>query len=158
MWKLTDLNEKKGPGDLFQIFEHYVLEKNLNFIVAREKCINLRQKDLGPDKTATYLKAFAACDFSMISLFNGKPKAPFISANMAVDQGLARVQFLIDLTDQASAGRASPFYSKILGAFATHFFAAQPQINKLWFPFTIEDIVGSKMAVHPMGFGTVILR
>jgi len=159
MWKLTDLNEgKNGPGSLFEKFEHYVQEKNLNFIVAREKCINLRQNDLDPNKAAAYLAAYAACDFSMISLFNKKPNAPFIAANMDMDKAFARVQYLIDFNKEATGGEASPFYSKILGAFATNFFAAQPQIKKLWFPFAIKDIVGSKMGVESKNFGTVILR
>lgn len=159
MWKLTDLNEgEKGTGNLFETFEHYVAKKNLNFIVAREKCVNFGQNTLGPDKVAEYLTAYAGCDFSMIALFNGTPKTPFIAVNMDSGERIARVQYLIDFNKEAETGKASPFYSKVLGAFATHFFAACPQIEELWFPFVIENIVGSKMAVQPNDFGTAILR
>jgi hypothetical protein len=159
MWKLTDLNEKKkGSGTLFEQFAHYIAQKNLNFIVAQGKCVNIGLDDLGQDRLTAYLAAYAACDFSMIALFNGKPKAPFIAANMDIDKGIARVRYLIDFNKEATGGKASPFYSKILGAFATNFFAARPQIEQLWFPFTIEDIVGSKMGVLSTSAGTAILR
>ena len=159
MWKLTDLNEGgNGPESLFKKFEHYVLEKNLNFIVARGKCINQRPEDLEKDKTNAYLKEFADCDFSMIALFNDTPKSPFIAANMDIDRGLARVRYLIDFNQEATTGKASPFYSKVLGAFATHFFEVHPKIEQLWFPFTIENMVGSKMSVQSIDAGTAILR
>jgi hypothetical protein len=159
MWKLTDLtHEKNNPESLFKKFEHYVLEKNLNFIVARGKCINQGAKELGPHQVAAYLRAYAACDFSMIALLNESPKTPFIAANMEADKGLARVEYLIDFNQEATTGTASPFYSKLLGAFATHFFALHPQMGQLWFPFAIENMVGSKMTVHAMDSGTAILR
>jgi len=159
MWKLTDINdEKNGPHTLLERFEHYILEKNLTFIVARGKCINQRQDILGTDKVTASLRAYAGCDFSMISFFNGKPSVPFIAASMDMDKGFARVEYLIDFNEEATAGKASPFYSKILGAFATNFFAAQPQINQLWFPFFIADIVGSNMGVKSDDSGTAILR
>jgi len=159
MWKLTDLNGgKNGPESLFEKFEHYVLEKNLNFIVAREKCANQRPKDLGTDRITAYLGEFADCDFSMIALFNDTPKSPFIAANMDIDRGLARVQYLIDFNEEATTGKASPFYSKVLGAFATHFFAVHPEIGQIWFPFTIEKLVGSKMSVQSDDTGTAILK
>ena len=159
MWKLTDLNkERKGINPLFERFEHYVAKKNLNFIVAREKCVNLGQDTMGPAKVAEYLTAYAGCDFSMIALFNDTPKTPFIATNMDIANKIARVQYIIDFNKEAETGKASPFYSKVLGAFATHFFAACPQIEQLWFPFVIENIVGSKMAVQPNAFGTAILR
>ncbi len=159
MWKLTDLNEEtKEPGTLFEQFEHYIREKNLNFIVARGKCVNLGQKGLGQDKVKAYLTEYTACDFSMIALFNGKPKAPFIAANMEFDKGIARVRYLIDFNEEATTGKASPFYSKILGAFATNFYALHPQIEQLWFPFAIENMVGSKMRIQSGDSGTAILR
>ncbi|MCP3940504.1 MAG: hypothetical protein GY710_03365 [Desulfobacteraceae bacterium] len=159
MWKLTDLNEeKKKPDNLYEQFEHYISKKNLNFIVARGNCINQRFMDLGQDKVKTYLRAYAACDFSMVALFNKKLAPPFIAADMDINQGLARVQYLIDFNEEAIAGQASPFYSKILGAFATNFFEVQPQIKQLWFPFSIENILGSKMQVQSKNQGTAILR
>jgi hypothetical protein len=159
MWKLTDLNrEENGPESLFKKFEHYILEKNLNFIVARGKCINQRPEDLEKDKINAYLKEFADCDFSMIALFNETPKSPFIAANMDIDRRLARVQYLIDFNQEATTGKASPFYSKVLGAFATHFFEVHPKIEQLWFPFTLENMVGSKMSVQSIDAGTAILR
>lgn len=159
MWKLTDLNrDKNGPESLFEKFRHYVLEKNLNFIVARGNCINQRPEDLGTDKTNAYLGEFADCDFSKIALFNDMPKSPFIAATMDIDRGLARVQYLIDFNQEATTGKASPFYSKVLGAFATHFFELHPEIEQLWFPFTLENMVGSKMSIQSIDAGTAILR
>lgn len=159
MWKLTDLTqEKNNPESLFKRFEHYVMEKNLTFIVAGGKCINQGVKKLAPPQVSAYLGAYAACDFSMIALLNESPKTPFIAANMETDKGLARVEYLIDFNQEATTGTASPFYSKLLGAFATHFFAQHPQIGQLWFPFAIENMVGSKMTIHAMGSGTAILR
>ena len=159
MWKLTDLNEETdGTITLFEQFEHYVREKNLNFIVARGKCVNLGQKDLGQDRVMKYLAEYAACDFSMIALFNGKPKAPFIAANMEFDKGIAMVQYLIDFNEEAAEGKASPFYSKMLGAFATNFFAVHPQIEQLLFPFAIDNIPGSKMGIQSRDLGTAILQ
>ena len=159
MWKLTDITEGKDKQEsLFKRFEGYVLEKNLNFIIAKGTCINQGVKTLGPQQVTAYLNAYAACDFSMIALFNGNPKTPFIAANMEMDQGIARVEYLIDFNHEATTGKASPFYSKLLGAFATHFFALHPQMQQLWFPFAIENMVGSKMTVQPKDSGTAILR
>lgn len=159
MWKLTDITEGKDkPESLFKGFEVYVLEKNLNFIVAAGKCINQEVKTLGPRQVSAYLDAYAACDFSMIALFNDRPKTPFIAANMKTDQGIARVEYLIDFNQEAISGKASPFYSKLLGAFATNFFALHPEMQQLWFPFAIENMVGSKMTVHALDSGTAILR
>lgn len=159
MWKLTDIAEGKDkPESLFKRFEQYVREKNLNFIVADGKCINQGAKTLGPQQVTAYLDAYAACDFPMIALFNDSPKTPFIAANMETDQGIARVEYLIDFNHEATTGKASPFYSKLLGAFATNFFALHPRMKQLWFPFAIEDMVGSKMTVHALDSGTAILR
>jgi hypothetical protein len=159
MWKLTDLNQKKnGAESLFEKFEHYVLEKNLNFIVAGGTCLNQRSKDLGKDKTRGYLEKFADCDFSMIALFNDSPKSPFIAADINIEKKLARVQYLVDFNQEAAGGKASPFYSKVLGAFATHFFAVHPELEQIWFPFTIEKMVGSKMCIQSDNSGTAILR
>jgi hypothetical protein len=159
MWKLTDLNSKEiGPESLFEKFKHYVLEKNLNFIVAGEKCLNQRPTEMGTDKTSTYLEKFAGCDFAMIALFNDTPKSPFIAANINIDKAIARVQYLIDFNQEAMTGKASTFYSKDLGAFATHFFSLRPEIQKIWFPFTIENLVGSKMKVQSDDQKTAILR
>ena len=159
MWKLTDLNEQtEGHGTLLETFQDYITTKNLNFILAQGKCLNRGVTDLGEERIAIYLEEYTACDFSMISLFNGKPSAPFIAANMDINKKMARAQFLIDFNREAEEGKASPFYSKILGAFATQFFQGHPEIETLWFPFTIENIVGSGMEILPMESGTAILR
>jgi len=159
MWKLAPLNkETDKPGTLFEKFEHYVHKKNLNFLVARGKCLNLRPEELGKNKVTEYLSAYATCNFSMIALFNQEPKPPFIAADMDIDKKIARVQFLIDFNEEVTSGRATPFYSKVLGAFATNFFTAQPRIRQLWFPFAIENIVGSQMNVKPGNSGSAILR
>jgi len=159
MWKLVDINaEKNEEYSLFQRVEKYVVGKNLNFIVARAELLNMRQDELGHDKVLKYLNGYAACDFSMVSLFNGEPSAPFIAADMNPATGIARVCYLMDFNEQAKDGRATPFYSKLLGAFATTFFAVQPEMEKLWFPFVIQDLVGSKMAIQQDDSATFILR
>lgn len=159
MWKLVDINaEKDGEYSLFQRVEKYVAGKNLNFIVARAELLNMRQDELGHDKVVKYLNGYAACDFSMVSLFNGEPSAPFIAADMNPATAIARVCYLMDFNEQAKDGRATPFYSKLMGAFATNFFSVQPEMEKLWFPFAVQDLVGSRMGIQPEGSGTFILR
>jgi hypothetical protein len=168
MWKLMDINDmgingmdinNNDPeeGPLAQRVEAYIRDKNLYFVVAGSKLMNLRQDTLNQEQLKVHMKAYARCDFSMISIFNNRPSAPFIAADTDPDQGIARVQYLIDFNQEAKEGSLSPFYSKILGAFATHFFSVQPQIERLWFPFVIHDIVGSKMGVEPEGSGTSII-
>jgi len=159
MWKLVDINtEKDGEYSIFQRVEKYVVGKNLNFIVARAELLNMRQDELGHDTVLKYLNGYAACDFSMVSLFNGEPSAPFIAADMNPATRIARVCYLMDFNEQAKDGRATPFYSKLMGAFATNFFSVQPEMEKLWFPFVIQDLVGSRMGIQPEGSGTFILR
>jgi len=159
MWKLVDINaEEDGELSLFQRVEKYVVAKNLYFIVARAKLLNMRQNELGHDKVVKYLNGYAACDFSMVSLFNGEPSAPFIAADLDPVTGIARVCYLMDFNEEAKGGRATPFYSKLMGAFATNFFAVNPEMEKLWFPFAIQDLVGSKMGIQPEDSGTFILR
>ena len=159
MWKLSDINAVDGgEGPLIQRVESYIMDKNLNFIVAGAELVNQRQAVLGQEKVMAHLNAYAGCDFSMISIFNGRPAAPFIAADTDPRNDIARVRYLIDFNEEAKQGTASPFYSKVLGAFATHFFSIQPNVDRLWFPVVIHDIVGSKMGVQPEASGTSILR
>ena len=159
MWKLVDIkSEKDGEFSLFQRVEQYILGKNLNFIVARGKLLNMRHNELGHDKVVKYLNGYAACDFSMVSLFNGEPSAPFIAADMNPAAGIARVCYLMDFNEEAKDGAATSFYSKLMGAFATNFFVVQPGIEKLWFPFIIKDLVGSRMGIQLEGSGTFITK
>lgn len=159
MWKLVAIDDndpKEGP--LIKRVEDYIRDKNLYFVVAGSKLVNLRQEVLGQEKLKAHMNAYALCDFSMISIFNNRPSAPFIAADTDSNLGIARVQYLIDFNQEAKQGISSPFYSKVLGAFATHFFSVQPRIKRLWFPFVIHDIVGSKMGVESGDSGTFILR
>lgn len=159
MWKLMDINENdQEEGPLAQRVEAYIRDKNLYFVVAGSKLLNLRQDTLDQEQLNAHMNAYAQCDFSMISTFNNRPSAPFIAADTDPDRGIARVQYLIDFNQEAKSGKLSQFYSKILGAFATHFFSLQPRIERLWFPFVIHDIVGSKMGVESEDTGTSILR
>jgi len=159
MWKLMDINDNDPEvGPMIQRVESYIRDKNLYFVVAGSELLNLRQEALGQEEFKAHMDAYARCDFSMISTFNNRPSAPFIAADTDPDRGVARVQYLIDFNQEAKQGSSSPFYSKILGAFATHFFSVEPRIERLWFPFVIHDIVGGKMGVEPEGSGTSILR
>ncbi len=159
MWKLTDINDQTENGNsCIKQVQNYIETKNLNFIVAQGKLKNIRHDKLNAGEATDILKGYAACDFAKISFFNKKPSPPFIAANFKQDIKTARVEYLIDFNEEAKNGEASKFYSKILGAFATHLFSECPEIDRLWFPFIIEDIVGSKMGVELDAKGTSIIR
>jgi hypothetical protein len=159
MWKLEDINKGNfGDLTLAQAVKAYIKEKNLNFIIARGKCINLRQDKLEQGMLDTYLAEFSACGFSRISCPGPRPSPPFMAADIDPGTGTAQVKFLIDLTEEAESGRASKFYSKILGAFATQFFAAQPLVKELIFPFELEDTVGSGLLLNSREQGMGIVR
>ena len=136
MWKFEDINrEILGNRQIYNRVNAYIRDKNLNFIVAGGACINRRQETLSPGTLETWLAEFAACGFSQVSFPGESPSPPFMAADIDESLGLARVIFLIDFTREAESGIASKFYSKILGAFATQFFAACPEIRELRFPF-----------------------
>lgn len=160
MYTLKDMDGKTGvEGPLFHQVSDYIRKKNLNFIVARGKLVNQSQDAMDKTALANHLKAYAACDFSMVSIFNKKPCPPFIAADMDLESGRARVSYIIDLTREAQKGDSSPFYSKILGAFATQFFTASPGIKELWFPFSIQDTVGRGLGVMEKGnYSAITLR
>lgn len=120
----------------------YIQEKNLNFIVARGRCVNRRQDTLPPGELAAWIDEFSNCGFSRAAVSGDRPCPPFMAADLDEDTGRARVVFLIDFTREAESGRAGKFYSKIMGALSTHFFAACPDISELEFPFELEDAVG----------------
>ena len=159
MWKLTDINDQKeNETPCIKQVQNYIEAKNLNFIIAQGELKNIRHDKLNAGETEDILKGYAACDFAKISFFNQKPSPPFIAANFKQDIKTATVEYLIDFNEEAKNGAASKFYSKILGAFATHLFSEYSEIDRLWFPFIIEDIVGSKMSVELYGKGTSIIR
>lgn len=160
MLDLRDINEiTHGKGSLSNKLITYIEDKNLNFIVAGGRLLNKRFQALGGKQVRAYLTDFAGCDFSKISVFNEKPMVPFMAVDMD-DSDIATgwVQYLIDFNEEATKGTASPFYSKMLGAFATNFFAVQPRVQRLWFPFVVQNLVGSNMRIHNQDSGTFIFK
>ncbi len=160
MLELRDINEIiHGQDALLGRVARYIEDKNLNFIVARGELLNQRFQVLGREKTVEYLGDYAGCDFSRITIFNEKPSVPLLAARMdKTDPSVARVQYLIDFNEEAPQGTASLFYSKMMGAFATNFFAVQPRVERLWFPFVVQNLVGGKMRVKDENSGTSILK
>ncbi len=147
MWNLEDIKQINGQNNLLEAVKTYTLEKNLNITVARGSLVNQRTNTLAEGILDTYLDEYSLCGFSMVSCFNNKPSPPFISADTDLQTHTARVRFLLDLTEEAQDGKASPFYSKVMGAFATQFFATMPDIHQLRFPFTLADTVGRNLTL-----------
>ncbi len=159
MLDLKDINEMTLGGALLSRVAYYIEEKNLNFIVAGGALLNKCFQELGREKVMEYLQAYAACDFSRITIAGEKPSAPFMAACVDdADKGVARVQYLIDFNEEAKEGTASLFYSKIMGAFSTNFFAVQPHVQRLWFPFVVQMLEGGKVKVQKEDGGTSILK
>ena len=159
MLDLKDINEMTLGGALQSRVAHYIENKNLNFIVAGGALLNKRFQELGREKIIEYLQGYAACDFSRITIAGEKPSAPFMAAQMDdTDKELFRVQYLIDFNEEAKEGTVSLFYSKIMGAFATNFFAVQPHVQRLWFPFVVQMLEGGKVKVQEEDGGTSILK
>lgn len=159
MLKLMDINKRTTDGEsCIELVHNYITTKNLNFIVLEGQLANVRCNEMKPEQSAALVHGYAECNFSEVTFFNGKPSPPFLAASLDKKSGTATVKYLIDFNEEAKNKTASRFYSKILGALATHFFSACSGIDKLWFPFVIEDIVGSKMSVKLHEGGTSILR
>lgn len=134
-------------------------KKNLNFIIARGKCLNKFIKYLNKQELENYLYEFSDCSSFIIPLNEGRALPPFMAADIDHKTvGLARVKFLIDLTLEAENDQATPFYSKILRALSTRFFERWQNIDKLWFPFIIQDTVGKGISLQKMSLGTVLLK
>jgi len=139
MWKSENIKKAlTGGRSQYQALKDYILEKNLNFIIAQGKCLNIGAKELETGELDRLLNEFAQCGASMINWSGPKPSPPFLAADIDPYNSIASVSFLIDLTREAEGGEASPFYSKIMGALATQFFAARPDMDKLWFPFMLK--------------------
>lgn len=160
MLDLRDVNEiTPGEKPLLEQMGDYIEEKNLNFIVAAGALMNKRFNELGREKVTAYLKDYAGCDFSRITVFNKKPSTPFVATERdAYDNTIARVRYLIDFNEEAREGKAGLFYSKMLGAFGTNFFAVQTGVDRLWFPFVVQPLAGGKVKVQDEGSGTFILK
>jgi len=160
MLDLKDINEiADAKGTLMTRVAHYIEEKNLNFIVARGALLNERFQELGREEVMEHLNDYSGCDFSRITITSEKPSAPFMAARVdEVDKEMARVQYLIDFNEEAKEGTASLFYSKIMGAFSTNFFAVQPHVQRLWFPFVVQMLEGCKVKVQEEDGGTSILK
>ena len=145
MYRFDDIHTiTPGGTKLLDLVTGYIREKNLNFIVAKGKCTNRPAANLSPEELATWMATFAACGFSKVSCPDLRPSPPFIAADLDEATGTAQLVFLIDLTQEAKEGTASKFYSKILGALSSQFFAANPKVSRLFFPFGLEDTAAGK--------------
>ena len=159
MWRFDNI--KKGTLEtrpLYPALKAYIREKDLNFIIAGGRCLNLRQKDLAPGKLDRWLDEFSYCTVSMVNWTDDRPSPPFLAADEDGAARIARVTFLIDLTREADDGRASSFYSKMLGALATQFFAGRPEIDRLWFPFFLEGTAARGGTLEDTDGGTAVVR
>ena len=160
MYHLDDINTiTPGGKSMKTMITDYIREKNLNFILARGKCLNQAQADLAPGDLEAYMSEFSACGFSKVSCPDLRPSPPFLAASLDEASGTARAAFLIDLTCEAEKGVASKFYSKILGALASQFFAACPGILRLYFPFILEETAaGRGLSLEPAEGGAWIVK
>jgi len=160
MYRFDDIHTiTPGGTQLLDIVAGYIREKNLNFIVAEGRCTNRPAADLAPEELVAWMSAFAACGFSKVSCPGLHPSPPFIAVDLDEATGTARLIFLIDLTQEAKEGTASKFYSKILGALSSQFFAANPKISRLFFPFGLEDTAAGKgLCLETAEGGTWILK
>ncbi len=159
MWKSDNIkNAITGGKSQYQSLKDHIREKNLNFIIARGQCMNRSRESLEPGELDTFMDEFARCSASMINWSGTTPSPPFLAAETSTDTRTAKVSFLVDLTREAEDGEASPFYSKIMGALATQFFAALPDMDKLWFPFILKDTVGRGVTLEAGNTGMFIVR
>ena len=159
MWKFDNIKTGlTGPKPQYQAIKDYIEEKNINIIISKGKCVNQRNSDLAPGELDTLLTEFAKCDVSMINWPGKRPSPPFLAADIDPDTRTARVMFLLDLTQEAEDGQASLFYSKLMGALATQFLAARQDVDKIWFPFFLQDTVGRGVIRQDMDQGTALSR
>ncbi|WDP83818.1 MAG: hypothetical protein HUN05_00405 [Desulfobacter sp.] len=143
---------------MYLLIKEYIQNKNLNFIIAGGDCLNKPQSRLEKGKLDIYLDEFSKSNFSMISCAEQRLSPPFLAADINPVTGTARITFLIDLTQEALDQKASPFYSKIMGALSTQIFAARPDAKKIYFPFVLEDTVGRGLKRLPMDEGTALIQ
>jgi len=159
MYSLEEITTITPNGrSLTSIIKAYIREKNLNFIVAKGQCLNQNQSQLSDTELIAYMAEYANCAFSKVACPNLRPSPPFMAASIQQGSSTARVEFLIDLTREAETGRASKFYSKILGAFSTQVFAVQPIVSRIFFPFDLEDTVGRGLTLEPCDTGCCIIK
>lgn len=157
MYTLTHINTITPKGrPIKEIMAAYIREKNLTFIVDQGKCANLSQADLSDQDLASRLNEFSACSFASISCPDLRPSPPFIAVRTEPESRTGQVVFLIDLTREAEAGRASKFYSKILGALSTQVFAHTQGLDRIFFPFELEETAGRGLALDHQNGGTFI--
>lgn len=159
MWKSDNIRAGiTGGKPQIQILKEYIEKKNLNFIIARGKCVNRSPRELEPGELDALLDEFADCGASLVSWTGPRPSPPFLAATLDPATRTAQIVFLMDLTREAQEGEASPFYSKIMGALATQFFAARPDMDRLWFPFTLQDTVGRGVVLKTADQGMFVVR
>ena len=159
MWKFDNIKTGiTGPKPQYMALKDYIEEKNVNIIIKTGKCFNKRHSDLAPGELEALLTEFAKCNVSMINWPGKRPSPPFLAADIDPDTRTARVMFLLDLTQEAEDGQASLFYSKLMGALATQFLAARQDVDKIWFPFFLQDTVGRGVIRQDMDQGTALSR
>lgn len=143
---------------LFERLARYIKEKNAIFIVANGTCVNRPYKELRPDDFSSVMQALCACDTFLVNQSDQTLSSPFLAANISPGTRTAELAFLLDLVPQAENGQASPFYSKLMGAVATQFFAGTTRANRLWVPFGLKHTVGRGVTIQPAEQGCFIDR
>ncbi|WP_321494603.1 hypothetical protein [uncultured Desulfobacter sp.] len=152
------LINNRQADDFFERLAAYIKEKNAVFIVANAAVVNRAYKDLSPDTFSSIMHSLCDCDTFLVNPSEHTLSSPFLAANTTLATRTAELAFLLDLVPQAENGKASPFYSKVMGAVATHFFAGTDQVTRLWVPFGLEDTVGRGVNVKPAALGCFIYR
>ena len=150
-------NDIKSHGLLNQL-ARYIRERNAIFIVARGKCDNRACADFTTGAFSRIMQDLGGCSLFLVNQSGLSLSSPFLAADLDTTTRTASLKFLVDLTSQAENGHASPFYSKLLGACATQFFAGTGQADRLWVPFTLEDTVGKGVIQEPAENGSFLIR
>lgn len=159
MWKFDNIKKSiTGGKSQYQALKDYIQIKNLNFIIARGNCLNHFRERLDTEEFDSLMEDFSRCDASLINWSGQTPSPPFLAVDIDPETRQAHVRFLIDLTREARDGQASPFYSKIMGALATQFFAARPDMDRLWFPFILKDTLGRGVSCESANKGMFIVK
>lgn len=152
------LIKNSHADNLLERLTEYIKEKNTVFVVANAAVDNRAYKDLSPAIFPSIMNALRACDMFLVNQPEHALFSPFLAANMTPGSRTAELAFLLDLVPQAENGKATPFYSKVMGAVATQFFAGTTQVTRLWVPFGLEDTVGRGVTVKPAEQGCFICR
>lgn len=150
-------NDIKTRGLLNQL-ARYIEERNAIFIVARGKCDNRAYTDFTQKAFSQVMQDLGDCSLFLVNQAGLSLSSPFLAADLDTTTRTASLKFLVDLTSQAENGHASPFYSKLMGACATQFFAETSQAERLRVPFTLEETVGKGVVRELREDGCFLIR